>query len=281
MGIDTIGPINNALITNNTITGVDYSFKERLWDGAVATGTQLNNNYFYKSNSGAENGVLTERTIGTLNAEDNWWGASDGPGPVGSGSGIKVSLNVDYDPYLTAGTWYVATTGSDVTGNGSPAYPWRHIQFAIDNANVMAGDTINVAAGTYDEKITIGKANLTLQSESALGAIIKPTTAQTTHGAVVYISADGVTVDGFEIDGTTVCKNGIFGWDTSGLTIKNNKIHGAVNAWDGCGILLMSWGNSGTVYNNLIESNEVYDTGRMGIMVMDHGGAIWTTGNIW
>ena len=155
-----------------------------------------------------------------------------------------------------------------------PSKPYATIQAAVNAAS--AGDTVKVYAGTYDEAITIGKADLTLQSVSKWGAIIRPSTVSTwpTHGgAVIYISADGVTVDGFEIDGTTVAYNGIYGWDTSGLTIKNNKIHGAVKGWDGCGILLMSWGNSGTVYNNLIENNEVYDTGRMGIMVMDYGGA--------
>ena len=140
------------------------------------------------------------------------------------------------------------------------------IQAAIDAA--LPGETISVGDGIYPEAITIGVANLTLQSETNLGAIIRPTVD---CSAVIFISADGVTVDGFEIDGTTVANNGILGWETSGLTIKNNKIHGAVNAWDGCGILLFSWGNGGTVYDNLIENNEVYDTGRMGIMVMDYG----------
>ena len=145
------------------------------------------------------------------------------------------------------------------------------IQAAINASNPY--DTIIVAAGTYPEAITIGTPNLTLQSASKWGAVIRPTSTPVGWPeAVIYITADGVTVDGFEIDGTTVCDNGILGWETSGLTIKNNKIHGAVRAWDGCGILLFSWGNSGTVYNNLIEGNEVYDTGRMGIMVMDYGG---------
>ena len=156
----------------------------------------------------------------------------------------------------------------------APAAAIGTIQAAIDAAS--PGDTIIVADGIYAEAITIGKANLTLQSESPEGAIIRPTTMSHWSGAVIYISADGVTVDGFEIDGTTVAKNGILGWETSGLTIKNNKIHGAVYDWDGCGILLFSWGNSGTVYNNLIQDNEVYDTGRMGIMVMDYGPNIYT-----
>lgn len=161
------------------------------------------------------------------------------------------------------------------------------IQAAVNAAS--AGDTIIVAAGTYTENVVIGKANLTLQSAVKGGAIIRPTiTAPGWPSAVVVINSDGVTVDGFEIDGTTLAKNGIFGWETSGLTIKNNKVHGAVNAWDGVGINLVSWGNSGTVFNNRIENNEVYDTGRMGIVVIDHGGPIlpdWgpytvTSGNI-
>jgi len=161
-------------------------------------------------------------------------------------------------------------TQADILNVPTVTYPT--IQAAIDAAS--PGDTIIVAAGTYAEAITIGKANLTLESASKWGAIIRP--ASTPPGwpeAVIHISADGVTVDGFEIDGTTLCDNGILGWETSSLTIKNNKIHGAVRAWDGCGILLFSWGNSGTVYDNLIENNEVYDTGRMGIMVMDYGGS--------
>ena len=170
-----------------------------------------------------------------------------------------------------AGPWYVDPLGTDDVshGTGTGAAAFLTIQYAINDSRVVAGDTINVAAGTYPENVTIGKANLTLQSATPLGAIIRPTVSASN---AVYISADGVTVDGFEIDGTTVCKNGIYGWETSGLTIKNNKIHGAVNTWDGCGILLISWGNAGTVFNNLIQNNEVYDTGRMGIMVMDHGG---------
>ena len=36
-----------------------------------------------------------------LNAECNWWGASDGPSGAGAGSGDPVSTNVDFDPFLT------------------------------------------------------------------------------------------------------------------------------------------------------------------------------------
>jgi parallel beta-helix repeat protein len=203
---------------------------------------------------------------------------------------FALALVLSFSLVTAVPAWADATPHHYVDPAGSNTHPYdtwakaaHKIQDAIDAAG--AGDTIIVAAGLYPEAITIGKANLTLESASKWGAIIRPTSTPVGWPeAVVYITADGVTVDGFEIDGTTVCDNGILGWETSGLTIKNNKIHGAVREWDGCGILLFSWGNSGTVYNNRIEGNEVYDTGRMGIMVMDYGGAqntyTVTSGNI-
>jgi len=38
----------------------------------------------------------------TMTAENNYWGASDGPSGVGPGSGDRVSSNVDYDPFATS-----------------------------------------------------------------------------------------------------------------------------------------------------------------------------------
>ncbi|MDB5072664.1 MAG: hypothetical protein JWM87_3775 [Candidatus Eremiobacteraeota bacterium] len=35
-----------------------------------------------------------------VNATNNWWGASNGPGPVGPGSGDRVTTNVTYAPWL-------------------------------------------------------------------------------------------------------------------------------------------------------------------------------------
>jgi hypothetical protein len=57
----------------------------------------LNNNITGSTGFGVNNTVS-----GTLDAECNWWGATNGPGPVGPGSGDKVSTGVDYAPWLTA-----------------------------------------------------------------------------------------------------------------------------------------------------------------------------------
>ncbi|MBN1395346.1 MAG: hypothetical protein JW959_10010 [Pirellulales bacterium] len=38
----------------------------------------------------------------TVNAQGNWWGAADGPGPVGPGSGNPITTYVDYGGFATA-----------------------------------------------------------------------------------------------------------------------------------------------------------------------------------
>ena len=50
------------------------------------------------------------------------------------------------------GNYYVAPTGSDAN-NGSLSSPWKTIQYAA--TKVIAGDTVNVRAGTYAETVTI------------------------------------------------------------------------------------------------------------------------------
>lgn len=45
-------------------------------------------------------GISQQASTVTLNAEYNWWGDPNGPGPVGPGAGDEVSLNVDYDPWV-------------------------------------------------------------------------------------------------------------------------------------------------------------------------------------
>ncbi|NQU76754.1 MAG: hypothetical protein HQ546_10625 [Planctomycetes bacterium] len=57
------------------------------------------------NNNFCENGMAV--SVGgdyasTLNAQGNWWGAADGPGPVGPGSGDPITLNVDYGSFAAA-----------------------------------------------------------------------------------------------------------------------------------------------------------------------------------
>jgi nitrous oxidase accessory protein NosD len=77
------------------------------------------NNITNNTSFGVRNGQT-----GILDAECNWWGAADGPGPVGPGSGDNVSPNVDYTPWLVAPApggrclGGVPSTPGKVTGGG-------------------------------------------------------------------------------------------------------------------------------------------------------------------
>jgi len=83
---------------------------------------------------------------------------------------LIVTAPVAADPGTT---YYVSTTGSDVTGDGSWHSPWKTVQYAI--GQVYSGDTIEVAPGTYVEtgQIVISS-NLTITGTDKETTIIKP-----------------------------------------------------------------------------------------------------------
>lgn len=89
------GPGTTATITGNTLTdntdGIAVGF-----DGSDASVVTAHNNNL---SGNTEHGVNS--TAPTVNASCNWWGAADGPGTVGPGSGSHVSTNVTFQPWLT------------------------------------------------------------------------------------------------------------------------------------------------------------------------------------
>lgn len=71
--------------------------------GILAASTASNGLVAHTNNivGNTTNGVQNDGPA-VLNAQGNWWGAANGPGPVGPGSGDKVSANVDFSNWLTA-----------------------------------------------------------------------------------------------------------------------------------------------------------------------------------
>ena len=150
---------------------------------------------------------------------------------------------------------------------------YSSIQAAVTAAS--SGDTINVAAGTYVEVVNVTK-SLTLSGEP--GAKIKPDNSTPkydgTRRPAIYINAvSGVTVQGFEIDGTGGEVNyGIYPFNSNNTIVKNNVVHdittlvgGVADNSAGVGITYFGWGQG--TDGALVQDNTVYNTGRMGIWV--------------
>lgn len=137
---------------------------------------------------------------------------------------------------VNAATKTVCSSGCDYTT----------IQDAVTGAT--AGDTITVAAGTYNETVTVGKSvtitladgvtvngatscfaisadNVTVNTASNGGAICKP--GSTSNGIAVTTASNGTRIIGLEINGTSVSGDGINVASTvQSILIQDNYIHG-------------------------------------------------------
>ncbi|MEX0748546.1 MAG: NosD domain-containing protein [Candidatus Saccharimonadales bacterium] len=109
-----------------------------------------------------------------------------------------------------------ATDHCDIRVGGGQDY--ETIQAAID-AVTTDDRAVCVEAGNYDEDILINQNGLTLESLTEGDAIIE--------GEIRVFDANNVTIDGFEIVGSSdVIDRGIGSARSDGLTISNNTIAG-------------------------------------------------------
>jgi hypothetical protein len=133
--------------------------------------------------------------------------------------------------------------------------PGTPIQTAISGAS--PGDTIIVHAGTYVENVNINKLLF-------LMGVSHPVIDGNLAGPCVQISANGVTVSGFELIHGTY---GVASWGTDNSVVSNNIIHDIFNfgGYAGCGI--MFWSDTTDFNNNMIRNNEIYDCDRQGIYI--------------
>ena len=93
--VDDSGPVI-ATLTSNQITDTNAAVYAA--DVANTTGVTATCNAFDLTNvTGVDNTTTT-----SINAEDNYWGSPSGAGPVGTGTGSKVTTNVDFSKPATS-----------------------------------------------------------------------------------------------------------------------------------------------------------------------------------
>ncbi|MBU4350375.1 DUF1565 domain-containing protein, partial [bacterium] len=170
-----------------------------------------------------------------------------------------VTATIEYDPniYVDAGN----TTGIE---DGTQTHPFDTIAEGIDA--VAPGKSVVVSAGTYNEQLIINK-EITLQGAGKESTSI--TILIGYIGNLITVTADDVTISGFNIDGRSNADIGIYSDSSSSIEISGNIIQNQQDS----GILYSSAVNnypSGIyVYNNDICFNS-----KNGIKVTGEGSGI-------
>ncbi len=128
---------SNVTISSVTVTGTGFS------TSGVTPGIILMPNQ-----SATMNVAFAPLTAGSLTGSVSVVSnATNSPTTISlSGSGVP--------PVSTGPQFYVSTTGNDANSGTSSSAPWQTIQKAMNNATT--GSTVNIMAGTYNERLTLG-----------------------------------------------------------------------------------------------------------------------------
>lgn len=106
----------------------------------------------------ATGGDISETVIDNLETIDSKYPIPTAGEKVKTFFGKIITFMKNIKPLETDMTVYVATTGSDTTGDGSSLKPFKTIQHAIDTLPKNLGDfraSIFISDGTYDEDVQI------------------------------------------------------------------------------------------------------------------------------
>jgi hypothetical protein len=163
--------------------------------------------------------------------------------------------------FAHAGNYYVSTSGSDSNSGDSIASPFATIQHAIDTA--AAGDTIFVAAGTYNENIAM-KSGISVTGNSPADTIIQAPIA-IVEGIVNFHDVDCAILRNFTITIPPIQKQ--VGVDR-GVVFDGSTGHNAV--LENCIIygvqygMYIWWPATPSIVNNVLDGK---GTGEQGIYV--------------
>jgi len=171
-------------------------------------------------------------------------------GLMGSASAVSVKITrlTDHheEDFPLPRSWYVATDGSDVDGDGSHSSPYGTIQHAM--SLTAPGDTVLVECGTYYESGIHLQTGVTLRSESGEASCVT-IDAQQQHYAMGCYGKNSIRVEGLTIiNGYESYAGAMWFGQATYISVKNCNLN---NNYAG------DWGGGIYCYNAEIEIRNV------------------------
>ena len=212
-----------------------------------------------KTTNGTGTGVFVSSMTGLI-PSTTYYVRAYATNSVGTAYGNQVNFATLAPEPPEGSIYYVSTTGSDVTGDGSIGNPFRTIQYAEDLiVDGAGGYTIYVRGGEYNERIMFA---------SSSGTALEPNVLMAYNNEVVIIDGTGQSIGA---GGALV-----FSWSSYiqfiNLTIRNANMTGVYAA--GTGLILAGvgclashleiyncWAGAAraTNSNNIFEYCNIYD----------------------
>jgi hypothetical protein len=157
---------------------------------------------------------------------------------------------------VQATTYYVATSGSDASGDGSAGNPWATISHA-DASSLAPGDVVMVQAGTYPQASAAG---VVLQSSAgtqaspisyiANGKVVIDQSAFPGANYGIQVHVSGITLSGFEIEHAA---HAIYINSVGYCLVTNCLVHDSQPNVDSSGVFFNS------AWNSTVEKSVMYN----------------------
>ena len=178
---------------------------------------------------------------------------TDGVVPVRLGHQSAASMTIDDQETpitLTYATKWVSNNGSDISGDGSEANPWKSLQHAADH--VGPGDYVIVRPGNYwgMNVTTDGKPDARITFHALPGVFIDEPNPENQLDGINLEGADYVTIEGFSI--ANMPRAGLRSVNNDGVILRGN--HSDHNTMWG---ILTGWSENIVVENNVVSRSQV------------------------
>jgi hypothetical protein len=157
---------------------------------------------------------------------------------------------------VEAATYYVATNGNDISGNGSAGNPWATISHA-DASSLAPGDVVIVQAGTYAQTSANGamlQASAGTQASPitylANGNVIIDQSAFPGANYGIQVLVSGITLSGFEVRHAA---HGIYFYNVGYGLVTNCVVHDSQPQVDSSGVYFNA------AWNSTVEKSVMYN----------------------